>query len=32
MKEWIKAFLKKYLIDWIKKLFCKIVCKDDECK
>ena len=31
MKEWILFFLKKYLWGWIKKLFCKTVCKDDTC-
>jgi len=29
MKEWLKLFLKKYLIDWVKKIFCKVVCRDE---
>jgi len=32
MKEWLKIFLKKYMLDWLRKLFCKIFCSDDKCE
>lgn len=32
MKEWLVLFFKKYLVDWVRKIFCKIFCKDDVCK